>query len=644
MSRRALVLVGLLVALVLAGGVSYCASSAPDGLNKVAGRPGLRQGRRGPPARRLAARGLRDATASATAGSPAAWRASSGVAVTFLLVGGLVWGVRRRTPRRTPPTRDARRAPRRRPTACPATAARSRPARERRPRARALPAAGHRGPPAAAAVQAGRRPDLRAWSWWPRRGTRSGRSASTRCCSPGSPPWPGSRPGPSCGGWWSRCRSCSSPSCCPFVAHGAAGRGARAVAERVGPARRLERAGQGHPRRRRLDPAGRDHRAAHPAARHRAAAAAAADGADHVVHAPLRRRGRRRDGPDAGRPRVARLPRPRHPAGQGRRALGRRAVHPLLRARRAGAPGHAQPRLHRHDAGDPRHRCRPRAVGHRRPPCRHWRRWCRWPRGRWEGDRRGPRPLRRRPAVAGGARPGLRLPGRPPGAVRGRPDAAAAASGSPCSAPTAPARRRWSCTSTASCSRATARSRSPGSRSSRTTTRRSGAGSASSSRTPTTSCSCRPSARTSRSARPTSGCAAPSSTRGSTRRSTRSGCSTSADRPPHHLSFGQRRRVAVATVLAMQPGDPGARRAVQQPRPGQPPRARRDPAPARDHHADGHPRPAVRPGALPARGDPRRGVDRRRRRRPATCSATTTCSGRTGSSCPSASTRTTSRP
>jgi cobalt/nickel transport system ATP-binding protein len=26
-----------------------------------------------------------------------------------------------------------------------------------------------------------------------------------------------------------------------------------------------------------------------------------------------------------------------------------------------------------------------------------------------------------------------------------------------------------------------------------------------------------------------------------------------ANRPPHHLSFGQRRRVAVATVLAMQP-------------------------------------------------------------------------------------------
>lgn len=33
----------------------------------------------------------------------------------------------------------------------------------------------------------------------------------------------------------------------------------------------------------------------------------------------------------------------------------------------------------------------------------------------------------------------------------------------------------------------------------------------------------------------------------------RVGMSSHADRPPHHLSFGQRRRVAVATVLAMHP-------------------------------------------------------------------------------------------
>ncbi|MGW7572530.1 energy-coupling factor ABC transporter ATP-binding protein [Streptomyces sp. NPDC054765] len=34
---------------------------------------------------------------------------------------------------------------------------------------------------------------------------------------------------------------------------------------------------------------------------------------------------------------------------------------------------------------------------------------------------------------------------------------------------------------------------------------------------------------------------------------TRVGMAAFADRPPHHLSFGQRRRVAVATVLAMRP-------------------------------------------------------------------------------------------
>jgi cobalt/nickel transport system ATP-binding protein len=33
----------------------------------------------------------------------------------------------------------------------------------------------------------------------------------------------------------------------------------------------------------------------------------------------------------------------------------------------------------------------------------------------------------------------------------------------------------------------------------------------------------------------------------------RVGMAEHVDRPPHHLSFGQRRRVAVATVLAMEP-------------------------------------------------------------------------------------------
>ena len=123
---------------------------------------------------------------------------------------------------------------------------------------------------------------------------------------------------------------------------------------------------------------------------------------------------------------------------------------------------------------------------------------------------------------------------------------------------------------------------------------RSAGGSGSCSRTRTTSCSCRRSPTTWRSARRTSGCAAPSSTRGSRRRWRRSGMSEVADRPPHHLSFGQRRRVAVATVLAMRPGGAGARRAVQQPRPGQPARAGRHADRPRRDRADGHARPAVR--------------------------------------------------
>ncbi len=49
-------------------------------------------------------------------------------------------------------------------------------------------------------------------------------------------------------------------------------------------------------------------------------------------------------------------------------------------------------------------------------------------------------------------------------------------------------------------------------------------------------------------------------------------------------------------------GDPGARRAELQPRPGLAPRARRHPAGPRRDAADGHPRPALRAGAVPALG------------------------------------------
>ncbi len=90
--------------------------------------------------------------------------------------------------------------------------------------------------------------------------------------------------------------------------------------------------------------------------------ASAAAGADRVLHDPLRRRHHGRDAADADRPGVTRL------RGEGRAALGRarqvggRAVHPLLRARRARAPGHGQPRLRRLHAGHRRGDRVPRAV------------------------------------------------------------------------------------------------------------------------------------------------------------------------------------------------------------------------------------------------------------------------------------------
>jgi hypothetical protein len=95
MSRRALLLVGLLVALVLAGGVSYYASGDPDGLNKVAIDEGFDKGEK-----------AHDLEEGPFAGYESSWidngRLSGGVAgvvgvgVTFLLVGGLALVVARR--------------------------------------------------------------------------------------------------------------------------------------------------------------------------------------------------------------------------------------------------------------------------------------------------------------------------------------------------------------------------------------------------------------------------------------------------------------------------------------------------------------------------------------------------------------------
>jgi hypothetical protein len=95
MSRRALLVVGLLVALLLAGGVSYYASSDPDGLNKVAIDQGFDEGEQ--------AHDLEDGPFAGYESSgidngrlSGAVAGVVGVVVTFALVGGLALLVARR--------------------------------------------------------------------------------------------------------------------------------------------------------------------------------------------------------------------------------------------------------------------------------------------------------------------------------------------------------------------------------------------------------------------------------------------------------------------------------------------------------------------------------------------------------------------
>ena len=326
----------------------------------------------------------------------------------------------------------------------------------------------------------------------------------------------------------------------PFVATGPAGRGARrSRCQRAGPARRVGPARQGHPRRAGL-----------------LTLAATTEPQD------LLRGLERLRMPDllvqimgfmiryldvvtdelggCTWPALPRLQRPA-PRGTGRCWPGRRrAVHPLLRARRAGAPRDAVARLHRHGC--------PQGGADEHPGPRR-------PRARLRLPRRPPGAVRRRPARPPGragraARPQRRRQDHARAAPQRHPDrrapARVAVSGLPVDQGEPPR------------DPAPGRHRLPGPR--RPAVHGHG-----------------PPGRRLR-ARPTSACGAPSSTRRVHGRA-RPGRDGRLRRPP-----------AAPPLLRPAPpgrgrhragdgaGDPGARRAVVQPRPGLPPRARRHPA------------------------------------------------------------------
>ncbi len=96
MKTRALVVTGLLVALLIAGGVSFYASSRPDGLEYVAGQTGFLDTADdhavadGP----LADYGVKGVDDGRLSGGLAG---VIGAAVTLLVMGGLVLAVRRRS-------------------------------------------------------------------------------------------------------------------------------------------------------------------------------------------------------------------------------------------------------------------------------------------------------------------------------------------------------------------------------------------------------------------------------------------------------------------------------------------------------------------------------------------------------------------